>query len=558
MKNFNKYLIILIILIAAFLRIWKLGSNPPHLSPDEAALGYNAYSILKTGRDEYGKILPVIFKSFGDYKPGLYVYLTVPFVATLGLNEFAVRLPSALLGVLGVWFLFLIIKEIKSFEKIKIRNLEIISALMLAINPWHIHFSRGAWEINVALSLTLAGILLFLKSLKNIKYFIPSSIAFALTLLTYQGAKLSTLIVVITLGVVFIKELLKLIKSNVKVAIVSVFIFFIISLPIILSIFQGKVGRLEVFSIFSYPRPYEYLQEFLKQGNEKTGSFSYNLFHSEGLNFARGVMGRYFNHFGGRFLFFEGDYQNPKHSSPNNGMMLFSDLVFIFFGIFALIKTNSKLSKFVFFWLILSPLPAALTRDQVQAVRAYNMVIPLILITSCGFLSVIDKAKDLKGILRNISFGFLVLLCFFSYVYFMDSYFVHLPVHNAKYWNYRYKQVIKEITPIQGNYKDILFQQSYDQPYIYFLFFQKYDPSEYQKQAHLLENRFGDVGLVENLDNVQFLGWSWPYATGEKDTLIIGNDVAIPSGWSRKDYNLVSEIKYPDNFMTAFRILETK
>src|SRR4030066_322174 len=169
MKSRINIILLLIIILSAVLRLWNLNKIPPGLTPDEAALGYNAYSILKTGRDEYGKILPVIFKSFGDFKPGFYIYLTVPFVASLGLNEFAVRLPSALAGILGVWLIFLIVKEINNLEKIKIKNLEIISALMLALNPWHIHFSRGAWEINVSLTLTLAGILFFLKSFKNIK-----------------------------------------------------------------------------------------------------------------------------------------------------------------------------------------------------------------------------------------------------------------------------------------------------------------------------------------------------------------------------------------------------
>jgi len=70
-----------VLLLAAALRLWSLASVPPHLTPDEAALGYNAYSILKTGRDEHGQFLPIIFKSFGDYKPGLFIYLTIPFVA---------------------------------------------------------------------------------------------------------------------------------------------------------------------------------------------------------------------------------------------------------------------------------------------------------------------------------------------------------------------------------------------------------------------------------------------------------------------------------------------
>jgi len=95
----KKYILLIIILVAAVLRLWKLGSIPPHLTPDEAALGYNAYSILKTGRDEYGELLPIIFKSFGDFKPGLYVYFTAPLIAILGLNEWSVRLPSAIAGV---------------------------------------------------------------------------------------------------------------------------------------------------------------------------------------------------------------------------------------------------------------------------------------------------------------------------------------------------------------------------------------------------------------------------------------------------------------------------
>src|SRR3989344_1238336 len=102
----TKYFLFLILTFASILRLWNLGGNPPHLTPDEAAVGYNAYSILKTGRDEYGEFLPIIFKSFGDYKPGLYVYLTVPSVAILGLNEFAARLPSAFFGIISVFLIY--------------------------------------------------------------------------------------------------------------------------------------------------------------------------------------------------------------------------------------------------------------------------------------------------------------------------------------------------------------------------------------------------------------------------------------------------------------------
>jgi len=145
-----------------------------------------------------------------------------------------------------------------------------------------------------------------------------------------------------------------------------------------------------------------------------------------------------------------------------------------------------------------------------------------------------------------------------SILYYLDSYFIHLPVHNAKYWNYGYKKVIETILPIQDNYEKIYFQQSYDQPYMYYLFYSRYDPVKYQKQAKLSNFLGPDVGLVEHLDNITFAQWSWPYLTGEKHTMVIGNSIAIPPDFNTLDYNLISEIKYPDGFVTAFRIVETK
>src|SRR3989338_1768422 len=94
----KKIILIFIFLIAFILRFWDLGSNPPSLDWDEASLGYNAYSILKTGADEYGNFLPLSIRSFGDYKPHLYTYLTIPPVSLWRLNEYSTRFASALLG----------------------------------------------------------------------------------------------------------------------------------------------------------------------------------------------------------------------------------------------------------------------------------------------------------------------------------------------------------------------------------------------------------------------------------------------------------------------------
>jgi 4-amino-4-deoxy-L-arabinose transferase-like glycosyltransferase len=539
----NKILIVILIL-AAVLRLWRLGSIPPSLTQDEAALGYNAYSILETGRDEYGKFLPIIFKSFGDYKPGLYVYADVPFVATLGLNEVSTRLPSAFAGIISVYLVYLICNKL--FQE----KFALIAAFVSALNPWLIYYSRGAWETNFSLMFTLGGIYLFLKSFEKCWLILLSSLFFALTLLTYQGAKLSTAIVVLVLVVIYWKDVIKVGK---KYIFGSIIVGLVVSLPIVLSFFNGQSGRLRVFSIFSYPRSVDYTQNFLDEGKEKIGDINYYLFHSETLNFVRGILGRYFNHFSGKFLFFEGDYQNPQHSAPYQGMLLIGDFVFLIAGAMAFLREDLGRSKwFIFLWLLVAPLPAVFTRDQVQSVRALNMAISLVFILSFGLDAITEWIKKRK---TPYIFYFLLLVFYsLSTIYFLDAYFIHLPKHNSQYWNYGYKQIVEFITPIQGKYKDIKVQQSYNQPYIYFLYYEKYDPAKYQKQANLVGGaNSADIGFIEKLDNIKFTQINWSVDKNDENTLLVADPITLPD-----DKGLLNEIRYLDGRQTAFKIIETK
>src|SRR3990170_7487222 len=106
----NKILLVAVLLLATLLRFWRLGDYPA-LNADEAAIGYNAYSLIQTGMDEHGNSWPIHFQSFNDYKPGLYFYLVLPFVKFSGLNEWAVRIPGAFLGVATVYLIYLLVKE---------------------------------------------------------------------------------------------------------------------------------------------------------------------------------------------------------------------------------------------------------------------------------------------------------------------------------------------------------------------------------------------------------------------------------------------------------------
>jgi len=367
---------------------------------------------------------------------------------------------------------------------------------------------------------------------------------------------LSTPIVIFTLTLIFWREVKKWFSSARRDLAGTILLGLLISLPIVLSLLQSKTGRLEVFSILSYKRPQEQIQTIIRQGEESVSGLSYSLFHSEELNLKRSILGRWFNHFSTRFLFFEGDWQNSRHSSPNHGMLLLTDFIFLILGLVAIVKDKNKALIFILLWLILAPLPAALSRDQVHAVRSLNMVIPLTVISAIGLTSILNFVSKFDR-LRVTSYALIFTFYLLPFTLFLDSYFVHLPIHNAKHWFYGYKQAVTVITPIQNDYKNIVFQQSYDQPYIYFLFYQKYDPAKYQEQAKLTEGGV-DVGLVEKFDNILFETFSWPYRTDRKNTLVVGNPVGIPADINENDFRLIKEIKYPDEFETAFRIVEVK
>ncbi|MCJ7804130.1 glycosyltransferase family 39 protein [Patescibacteria group bacterium] len=548
-KFFKKnWFLILILLLAAFLRLYRLGSDPPSMHWDETAIGYNAYSILKTGRDEYGKLLPLIFKSFGDYKPGLYIYLAVPPIALFGLNEFAVRLPSAMIGVLTVWLTFQFVLLL--FKK---KQPALWSSFALAISPWHLQFSRGAWEANLALFLALAGVFGFLKAeKKKIGWLYLSVILFGIALFAYQSSKMFIPLIILGLMMCFWKKIKTL---PLKHLFISAAIILTMAVPIYLSVFSGAGGRLKVMSIFSYPRNEGEIKQILKEDNNN--KFFFSLFHTEPLAISRGILERYFNHFSGRFLFFEGDWSNARHNVPYAGVCYYFDLFFLLAGVYWLIRQNSAGSKFIWLWLLISPLPAALSRDQIQAVRALNMVLPLMVIIGCGMYQVYLWLKNQRKYIFILCSLFFVLFYLWNFAYYLDQYYIHYPRQSSQYWQYGYKQLINKISPIKNNYERIIFTSDYGQSYIYWLFYTKYSPLNYQGQAKLTENPWGDVGRIEKLDNIEFREIYWPSDRSLAKSLFIGTEEQLPlKDIDPNQARILEEIKFL-NGQIAFRVVET-
>jgi len=181
-------------ILAAILRLPLLDRFPTGITIDEAGLGDSAYSILKTGKDEWGDFLPLNPRSFGDYKPPVFMYLLVPSIAVFGLTEVAVRLPSAIAGILTVWIVFLLVCDL-----FKNRNLGLLAGFLLAISPWHVYYSRLGWESNVGLMFFILGIWLFVKGLGEGKFLVLSMLSFGFSAMSYHSFKLLVPLMVINL-----------------------------------------------------------------------------------------------------------------------------------------------------------------------------------------------------------------------------------------------------------------------------------------------------------------------------------------------------------------------
>src|SRR5947209_1614488 len=78
--NFLRTLFLTILIIGLIVRIYNLSDNPAGFQVDEASIGYNAYSILTTGKDEHGVFSPIFFQAFGEYKSPIQIYSTVPLI----------------------------------------------------------------------------------------------------------------------------------------------------------------------------------------------------------------------------------------------------------------------------------------------------------------------------------------------------------------------------------------------------------------------------------------------------------------------------------------------
>lgn len=519
-KYFNsKLFLLVIILLAAFLRFYQLGINPPSLTWDETAWGYNAYSLGINGKDEFGRFLPFDYlESFGDFKPPMYAYLDIIPVKVFGLNEFSTRFPSALFGVLTVFLTYFLVKRI--FEKSnKKEEYAVLSSLFLAISPWHILLSRAAFEANVATFLIVTGVWSFLAGVQDKKwYLVLSSVSFALSMYTFNTSRIVTPLLVILLAFAFRNRLLAIKKQT----IISFMVGFLIFIPILGFLLSPQAGlRFKEVNIFSDP-------EIIKTANqeiENDGNALWSkVIHNRRFLYSLEYVKHYFDNLSPLFLFIKGD-GNPKFSTQDVGQMYIWDIIFFVAGIFLLIRKKEGNWWLVPLWILIGIIPAATARETPHALRIETTLPMFQILVAYGFVQLLNKTKKYK---KFIGFSLLLILLI-NFMYFYHNYFSHYLYQYSGEWQYGYKESIAYAKSVEKDYDFIQVSNTLGRPYIYYLFYTKTDPNYFRQTAKIERDAFGFVS-VKSFGKYLFPN-EYTYDLGKKNkVLYINSHYHVPEG----------------------------
>lgn len=578
--RFNpKIVLIVILLLASFLRLYGLNKVPVSLFGDELDVGYHAYNILKTGRDYSGNFMPLHFQSLAEWRTPLYLYSAVPTVAMFGITPYGVRLPAAIFGILCIWGMYLMVKEILLFGSVKTQSAEAISllaALLLTVSPWHLQYSRAAFEVTMLLAFYLFGIYFFFRFLNNkvkpLNLYV-SLILLLLTPLIYSTAKLFTPMLLLLLLLVCFKEIVRFSKT---VIFKSIFIGLLVGLPVAYAtLFSGGAQRFGYISIFTDPTRETQIGVLREQmarfrGEEGVGlqpTFVDRLFYNKYVYVAEQISNNYLASFSTEFLFFHGD-TNLRHSIQGVGQFCRIEAVAILLGIILFFYgfKSRRVRVFIAAWILLGVIPSSFTRDGgTHATRLIIILPPLIFLISYGL---IDMYRRLNSPLKYVLAVIYGLIFITNFIFYQKNYWTENPWYSERWWHAGYKEAIESVKEIEHNYDKVLISMANEPAWIFFGAYYQYDPVRWQ-ETKPDKNEINDpvYGKSTGIDKFLFRSpegkmdkWGLQMEGG---TLFLASEKEVVVDLEKHpenipgDLNLVKSIRYPSG-LPAFYLFEKK
>lgn len=498
--------------MASVLRLRGLDRVPVSMFSDELDVGYQAYSILKTGKDYFGNFLPLHFESYVENRAPLYIYSTVPTVAALGITPYGVRLPAAIFGILGVGMMYLLIKEIVEYAKIKEKiyteGFPLLCSFMMALSPWHIQYSRAAFEASELIFLVLTSLYFFFKGLKKPRLLWVSALMMGLAPWTYSTAKLFAPVFIIFLASLFYKDLFKLPIKHLKKAVITLLI---LGIPMALVImFGGGALRFSRISVFGEEAKVagvstERLQDAKVRnvtGGGIVSKIESRLAHNKINTWSSTIAINYLKSFSAEFLFISGDVSD-RHSVSGMGQFYKFEAILLVLGLILFFKSKfrGEIKLLIGFWTLFGVVPAAITLEGGGHATRLILILPsLIFLMAFGLIEIIRIVKIAIG--QKIIFTFYVGAMLASFFMFQHNYWNHYAWESERSWHSGFKEAIEGAAFYEDQFDKIVITNSEERPYIFLAAYKKYDPILWQKGFE--EKEVVGFGLLKNIGKYYF------------------------------------------------------
>lgn len=496
-------LFLIIIFLGIFLRFYNLEDVPKGLNVDEASMGYNAFSLLETGKDRYGQSWPLVFRSFGSFQMPLYTYFTMIPVWFFGNQIFSVHFVSAVSGVILIVISFLIFRKIDY-------SLGLMSAFLVAISPWSVLFHRMATEATLGLSLFSLGVYFAVTALNKRWFLILSFFFFGVATHAYYSERILAVLFIIIYTYIFRSILIKNFR-NVGWLVFAFLIFFTTQIP-----------HLVILNTSAFSKRAEQVSYWDDRSFMNYGGNLKNVFGGKAIYVFYKFGSHYTSYFSPRNLFSNSDPQLVR-SIPDLSVFYSIMIIPMILGIRVLIsKISEPIYKILVMLLVISPIPASLTGDPFYTLRVLEMLWGLTIVISMGMVTIL---KSKLGYFKYpIIIGFFVVFLFSLW----SSYFGRFKYERAEHFGASSIALMDELNKYQNS--EILINPSDLGVGLRLAYLLKYDPGEIQKELKpaIKQGYYSQEVIDENLrmGNIQVRPIFWEDDIYKRQ-LIVGDLLAI-------------------------------
>ena len=443
-RKLSTLILLLILTFAGFIYFYRLNQIPNGFYVDEAAIAYNAYSILQTRKDIFAQSYPILFRLLGSYTPPLFIYLSVPFITFFGMEPFIFRSISAISALVSIIFFFLLIKKLNILHSTVSLY---FATFFYAISPWLIFNARLGYEVTLAFLLFNIGIYFVYIAFKKPKYLIWG--CFFLSLSTYVAHTQRYLVPIFFTFYLLVFRKFVFQKMNLRFLKLSFLVILLTQIP--------------NFLVLNTPAFWVKNERLTEQNPGQVVS---------------SIINQTFTYISPRNLFYELSDIDMQHTIPEISVMYDWMVIPFIIGIYLLFTSIKKTGyKFVLLLFITSLIPAVFSGQFISIQRALPFLLPLTIIIGLG----IDLIWERIG--YKITLPIFILLSFYSLVLLYRSYFVLFPRERANAWNYGYKELSNFIRQSPDT-NFVIDNTRNPRNYILLLYFLDYPPSIYQKEVN--------------------------------------------------------------------------